>query len=151
MAQGGKIEYEFERQWWDGPETDVVFRPIIPIAVRSGDKETRIVKGLIDSGSNTSYVDEELAEDLGVDLDSCHEVPIGGLGLPGNRGRVCTVKIYVVDFDYEYESHVIFAKVEAQTVLLGVRDFFKEFNVLFEATKEGKGFFTVMKIPRLGH
>jgi Aspartyl protease len=138
-------EYSYGH-WTDAPTTDVIYRPFIPIVPRANGEELLPINGLIDTGANRSFIDLELAEVLGFDFKGLPSKPVGGLGGSGGKGWSATISVYVPDFDFEYTSHVIFTKLDEQIMILGQRDFLKEFDVLFQAKKNK---FTVYKTPEI--
>ena len=59
----------------------------------------------------------------------------GGLGGEDGKGWPARIRVYVPDFHFEYDSHVIFTELGAQIMVLGQRDFLREFDVLFKGNE----------------
>jgi hypothetical protein len=54
-------------------------RPLIPISI-VGPLQTRLVRGLLDTGSDDTVFSEQVATAIGIDLTSAPEAEFGGAG-----------------------------------------------------------------------
>jgi len=89
------------------------------------------VEGLVDSGCTLTLVNSEFAEALGIDLSTCSEVPIGGVGAVV-QARMAEINLRVQGFNYEFRSPVAFTDNLPVPILLGQLNFFQHFDVHFQ-------------------
>lgn len=129
------MKYTF--QTFNGTER----RPLIPLVLRAV-SASPLLDGLVDSGSDDTILNAELASALGISLNKCPRVPLGGIGSGQQIGYRAEVTFVFEDLKYEYTSEAVFAAIPHFSVILGQNDFFQHFNVLFEASK---GTFTVTR------
>ena len=109
-------------------------RAFIQVVVK-GERETFPSFGLIDSGCRTTMMDTAIADAIGIDLSTCKLVGVGGIGGEGKKGYESSTTIYVPDFEYEFETPVVFMDLPT-SIILGHRDFFLHFDILFQRKKE---------------
>ncbi len=120
----------------------VSFRPVIPIEVRYGDRSLRYM-ALLDSGADVSMFHAELAEPLGIELQSGTEMFFYGVGHGRSSGYLHHVEIGVggwwVTCQVAFCSDMIRKDPSdpdrTQGLLYGIlgqEGFFEQFNVKFD-------------------
>ena len=109
---------------------DFSYRPIVQIQVFAG-TDTRIIPGLVDSGTEISMISAEIAESLRIDSRKCKKAIAGGVG--GDKPAFVSKVTFVVEgFDKPITSNVLFVEDLLFPALLGQDDFFRNFDVRFE-------------------
>ncbi len=123
-------KYDYTGKWGlDG----VIYRPIIEVDVSNGSNKISFL-ALIDSGTDGTILNLEIAHALGIDISKCEETKVGGIG--EMEGFISTVTLAVPDFNVLMEDiTVTFIKNLPFDVLLGQRDFFNKFKITFEKKK----------------
>lgn len=92
------------------------------------------VEALVDSGCTRTLADLSLAEQIGVDLQTCTKTKVGGVG--GEvEGYMTTIGFQVQEFDNATQGSVIFVKDLPVTVLLGQLDFFEHYHIHFKKSE----------------
>ena len=118
----------------DVVNSEKIFRPYVELIVRHDGVEAP-VSVLLDSGCETTTLHTDIAKFLGIDLSSCETCSVTGVGVKSRTGYRSRVMLYVHEFDYEFETPVIFADIQILG-LLGQNNFFEHFRVLFEGNKK---------------
>lgn len=109
----------------------ITYRPLIEINVSSGTGTKGLsVLALIDSGTDGTLFNLEMAKVLGIDISKCKKVKVGGIG--EREGFICDVKLTVPDFQVSIDIEVIFVDQLPFDGLLGQRHFFEKFRIKFE-------------------
>ena len=106
------------------------YRPLVKIEV-SGEYSTEKFMGLVDSGTDITMMDSEIAELLGIDRKVCKKATASGVG-GEKQGFVGRVRIVVDGFDITLTATVLFVDDLSMDVILGQDDFFRRFHVRFE-------------------
>ena len=118
-----------------GPGGSVTYRPLLSVRIAT---ETyppgRDVLAIIDSGTDSTVFNADIARALGVDPRDCRKIRMGGIGVVD--GFLCDVKIVIPDFDLSMNVSVAFLENPPFDALLGQRDFFERFKVLFEKDQQ---------------
>lgn len=108
------------------------FFPIVPLRFYTGTK-TVDSTGLLDSGATISVFRSEVAQNLGLKIESGKEIYLGGVG-----GRI---KGYVHKLEVEIAGKkflcpVVFSHEHTVSFnLIGREEFFKQFKIIFEEKK----------------
>ena len=85
------------------------------------------VLSMIDSGTDSTVANADIAKALHISPNTCQKVKLGGIG--GNKeGSVCDITIFIPDFRLSMQVPVIFVEDPAFDVLLGQLHFFNEFK-----------------------
>ena len=109
------------------------FFPIIPLLILTKNKKLKI-NALIDSGATISVFKEEIAEQLGIEVESGQKITLGGVG-----GRIVGFihKLKVRIADKELICPVVFSHEYLVSLnLLGRSVFFEKFKIIFEENKK---------------
>jgi hypothetical protein len=101
----------------------------------SGNSESIRLEGLVDSGTDITMMDSEVAKVLGIDPTSCKKGTASGVGgeKPGFLGKV---RIKVPGFKRGMTTTVLFIDGLSFPVILGQDDFFRNFLVRFDRRKQ---------------
>ncbi len=87
--------------------------------------------GLMDSGASVSMIDMELAKELGINLNTCEKVKVGGVG--GEKtGYKTEVLARIEKPETQFLTEVVIVEDLPFSVLLGQNNFFKQFRIKFE-------------------
>lgn len=106
--------------------------PAIPLYVSAGNKKLKL-HALIDSGATISVFKDEIADQLGVEIEKGKEIYLGGVG-----GRI---KGYIHKLEIEIAGKkflcpVVFSHEYLVSFnLLGREAFFRQFRIIFEEKK----------------
>ncbi|MCA9354248.1 MAG: hypothetical protein KC877_01880 [Candidatus Kaiserbacteria bacterium] len=126
----------------DGASGDVCCeRPVIEVTLSSGGKQF-VTHGLIDSGCVSTMADSSIADFLGIDLTTCPETEVGGICGEGT-GYMSEIDFYVAGGGKIFSGPVTFVHNLPFSILLGHRNFFDKFDILF---KKSKGYFTINRV-----
>lgn len=103
--------------------------PVIPLAIKSG-KVKKEFFALIDSGATISIFRSEVAESLGVEIESGKEIYLGGVG--GRiRGYIHSLELEIAGI--KFICPAVFSREYMVSLnLLGRQEFFKRFRIIFE-------------------
>lgn len=121
-------EYNYSVQ--SGPGNSWIYRPVLKIIVSTKNSERVPVLAMVDSGTDSTVLDESVAESLNIDPRACQKVKLGGIGTA--EGFLSAVAISVPDLDIKMDIPVVFAHHLPMEGLLGQRHFFQRFKVRFE-------------------
>ncbi len=114
--------------------TSKIARPIIPIILKSQTK-LMLYSALIDSGADYSIFNLDIAEVLGIKLQSKDKVKFIGVGRESIVGFWSNIEIIIGGT--KYETHAIFAEIsEFGHGILGQKGFFDQFDVKLSYQKE---------------
>ena len=127
-------EYDYTAQW--GPGDHITFRPILEVRV-SKSTESIPTLALVDSGTDGTLFNAEIARSLKVDLNKCQRIKIGGIG--EREGHICKITLFIPDFRVSMDIPVVFVEDPPFDGLLGQMHFFERFRVRFE--KDQKKFY----------
>ena len=100
---------------------DIVYRPMIGLKISNKDQEHNCLS-LIDSGTDSTIIDADFAELLGIDESSCPKIKVGSIEKSDSHGFISKVKMQIEGFSEEFETEVIFLKNMAIGGLLGQKD-----------------------------
>lgn len=97
--------------------------------------------GLIDSGTDATLIDSEIAKELFISSNTCRKVYLRGVGqrlggVPDSIGFAYTLQAKFGGFDEVFNVPVIFADKLPYPVLLGQKGFFEYFDVKFRKRKD---------------
>lgn len=106
--------------------------PIIPLSLKSRDKK-RDFFALIDSGATVSIFHTEVADLLGIKVETGKEIYLGGVS--GHiKGYLHELEIEVAN--KKFLCPVVFSREYLVSFnLLGRQEFFKRFKIIFEERK----------------
>jgi hypothetical protein len=113
--------------------SDTVIRPVIPIRVNYG-KRSAAYDVLVDSGADINVFSEELAEVLGIDLET--GVPAEVMGPTGYPAEVYIHPVKLTVGEHTFTAQVAFMPTANPFGLVGQRGFFDQFEVKFNMRKE---------------
>ncbi len=122
---------------------DIIDRPMIGVKIIQGSKECECLS-LIDSGTDNTMLNADLALLLDIDEATCIKVKVGGIERSDSFGFISKVKLQIEGFDEEIETEVIFVKNMVLAGLLGQRDIFENFKIRFE--KKHKKFYLAKEV-----
>jgi hypothetical protein len=109
------------------------YRPMLDVKISYGEKAERL-EALIDSGTELTILDVELAERLGIVRDGRELATI--YAFAGQKTAfLAPVSIAVPGFDEVIDTTVLFAEDPEFDMILGQDDFFRRFLVKFEKSK----------------
>ncbi len=110
------------------PDT-LIPRPLIEVVVSNKTGKFPVL-AMIDSGTDSTVLNSDIAGALYIEKNTCESVKLGGIG--EKTGFRCEVDIYIPDFDFSMQVPVIFIESAPFDGLLGQAHFFQNFNVRFE-------------------
>lgn len=107
-----------------------VLRPVLEVEV-FGPKGSAIFTALVDSGTEVTMLDAEIAESLGIDRSKCE--PGEAIGVGGSKsGFISEITLKIEKFEDTMTTTVLFVDNFESDMLLGQQDFFNRFIVKFE-------------------
>lgn len=133
----GWREYDYSHIWHE--KYGKVHRPMYQVKFSNGTNSFWSLS-LVDSGAGALMINSEFAEILGINLQLCTEIEIGGVG--SAKGYTCDISIEIEEFGIQEKVSVIFSDNLPFSALLGQDDFFSWFDVRFE---KGNGKFYLRK------
>ncbi len=120
----------------------VAYRPVIEVEIANGERR-RWVSALIDSGTDTLVIDASLASSLGINPNDCEKRGVAGIN--GKReGFISNISLQLRDFPKPIIARALFIEDTPFGVLLGQRDFFRNYRVRFELDQHQ---FSIAKAP----
>ena len=125
-------EYDYTVQV--GPGNSWVYRPIVEIKISQKNSSREVpVLAMIDSGTDGTVLDANIAEVLGIDPAKCRKVKLGGIG--SVEGFLSIVHLSLPDLKATMDIPIVFAHNLPMEGLLGQRHFFQRFKIRFEKDK----------------
>lgn len=115
----------------------IAYRPSLEIEI-CRDKIGIAQMAMVDSGSDATLMDVEIAEYLGINLADCPRVKLSGVTGAGD-GFVADVEIHIEKIAESIPLQVVFVKELRTGILLGQKGFFEYFTVTFEKNKNRFG------------
>lgn len=112
-------------------------RPLVQIEV-SWKQSTKSFMALVDSGTDVTMMDMEIATILGITFPLAKKVEASGIG-GVKPGLLNKVNIQIEGFEEIMTFGVVFVERLGFDVILGQDDFFRRFHVRFE--REAKAFY----------
>lgn len=105
--------------------------PIVPLTLKF--KKKKDFLALVDSGATISIFKAEVAEVLGIDIETGKEIYLGGVG--GHiKGYLHKVEIEIAG--KRFVCPIVFSREYLVSFnLLGRQEFFKRFRIIFEEEK----------------
>lgn len=105
--------------------------PIVPLTLKF--KQKKDLLALIDSGATVSIFKAEVAEALGIEIESGKELYLGGVG--GHiKGYLHKVEVEIAG--KKFVCPIVFSREYLVSFnLLGRQEFFKRFKIIFEENK----------------
>lgn len=117
-----------------GPGNNWIYRPLIDVEVSTKTSgEVVRIKGMVDSGTDSTVIHSQWAKALGIDRAQSQRVRLGGIGQA--EGFLSNVRLTVPDMNTRMEIPVIFVDVLPSDALLGQKHFFQRFKIRFEKDK----------------
>ncbi len=116
----------------------IIYRPMISISIIN-EKKSYNCFSLIDSGTDSTLINADFAELLGIEESKCFKVKVGGADKSDAYGFLSKIKFKIEGFEEEFETEVIFLKNLMTSGLLGQKDIFENFKIRFE--KKNKKFY----------
>ena len=121
--------YPYTAQWRRPHSMEYSHRPLLNILI-SG-KESGNFMALVDSGTDVTMMDSEIAVVLGIDSKGCQTGIASGVG-GQKKGFLSKVKIQVPEFKKVITTTVLFVNDLSFPAILGQDDFFRNFHVCFD-------------------
>lgn len=112
-------------------KNDIIYRPMVSMVITSGEK-SRNCFSLIDSGTDSTLINAEFMELLGIDALKCRKVKVGGVGKSDLYGFIEKIQFKIEGFEEVFKTEVIFVKDMVTSGLLGQKDIFENFKIRFE-------------------
>ena len=122
-------EYQYTGEF--SLKSGIIYRPMIAVDILSGEKLFNCFS-LIDSGTDSTLINADYMDLLGIDSSICKKVVVGGVGGSTSFGFVSKIKFKIEGFDEEFETEAIFVKNLVTLGLLGQKDIFENFKIRFE-------------------
>lgn len=113
---------------------DYSYRPLVKIEVSSRGHSDKFM-GLVDSGTDITMMDAEMATILGIELSSLERASAFGIGEDTHKAFLGEVTLQVPEFEEKIVCNVLFVEKLGFQVILGQQDFFRRFVVSFEKHK----------------
>ncbi len=110
------------------------YRPLVEVELFGQAASHRSV-ALIDSGSEASLMDREIADVLGISAEGKPPVTVSGVS-GEKQGFISPVSVRIEGFDELLTFNVIFIDEPSFDVIFGQQDFFRNFDVRFEHSRE---------------
>lgn len=109
----------------------VIYRPMIDLKLILG---TNVYScfALIDSGTDSTLINAEFAEMLGIDESKCKRIKVSGVESLNATGFGANIKFKIEGFEEEFTTEVVFVKNMVTAGLLGQKDIFENFKIRFE-------------------
>jgi hypothetical protein len=112
---------------------DFTYRPLVEIVI-SEKKVSERFMALVDSGTDVTMMDAEIARVLGIDISKCKTAIASGVG--GTKpGFLAKVHVQVPGYRRVITTTVLFVENLSFNVILGQDDFFRNFVVRFDRNK----------------
>jgi len=117
------------------PDRKNALRPVLPIVVKNNDKKLNYLV-LIDSGADHNIFHAEIGEELGIDIKKGKKLNFWGTS--GEKQVAYYHHILIEVGGWEYKCYCGFSyEIEHLPYgLLGQDDFFKQFRIIFDYSKE---------------
>lgn len=126
-------KYDYTAQW--GPGNTIVHRPLIEVRISSATNSKGIpILAMIDSGTDGTVFNADIARALRIDPNRHRKVRIGGIG--EQEGFTCAIRLTVPDFKLYMDIPVVFLENPPFDGLLGQRHFFEKFQIKFDKAKK---------------
>ncbi len=110
----------------------IVKRPILQLLLTDKNGGEFIGRGMVDSGADTTTVNIEYAEVLGVPLDKANPLSIMGIGETKPVVYPGTFVFEIKDMRTKIEVPAWYIDSPNVDILLGQEDFFDQFRIKFE-------------------
>lgn len=122
--------YKYDPMFNGKGAADYCYRPMLDISI-SSDTQTEVFGALVDSGTDITMVDIELAEILQIDLKNSSKGIASGIGQVKETGYLHTVTLEVIELKEKVITNVLFVPRLGFSIVLGQSDFFNRFLVTF--------------------
>jgi hypothetical protein len=106
-------------------------RPFLDVEIHYKDTKPFRTTAIVDSGSDITLMDAELAEYFGIDELTCEQVALSGV-TGKSSGFVGYVAIKIEGFEEMIPQTVIFTRELKTGILLGQQCFFAYFRITFD-------------------
>ena len=107
----------------------IIHKPIIPLVLKS--KETILVLGILDSGSDTTIIPEEIANQIGIEYIGYNEVSgISGKPIKSREGKV-NIEFGKGHEIYSFVMPVLIPINKDVPLIIGRIGFFDHFKITF--------------------
>lgn len=117
------------------PERRNALRPVLPIVVKNKDKKLNYLV-LIDSGADHNIFHAEIGEELGIDVKNGKKLNFWGTSGEKQTAYYHHVAIEVGGWEYKCYCGFSYEIEHLPYGLLGQDDFFKQFRIIFDYSKE---------------
>lgn len=115
------------------PDQTEIWNPVVELVLRQGKKHFRAF-GLLDSGSQWTFIAPKYASPLGIDWRLAPTMTFAGLGNPNNIGYAVDLKLVLVAPNFAWDAKVVVTEAiePFPMILLGHQGFFENFDVTFQ-------------------
>ena len=111
-----------------------LYRPLMHIDISNRGTPDKVkILAMVDSGTDSTVLDADIARSLRIDLSRCQRVRLGGIG--SLDGYLSNVQLLVPDIKIAIDMPVMFAENLPIQGLLGQKHFFQRFKIRFEKDK----------------
>jgi hypothetical protein len=114
--------------------SEIAYRPIVGIFLTHEKCEYKGI-ALIDSGSDCSVASADFADVLGIDSSKCRKGRMVAVVGSSSESFIAEVGLRVDGFDDTFPIQMRFVEGTNTGILLGQKDFFEFFTVIFEKRK----------------
>lgn len=127
------IKYSFNYREEKAREGEVIYRPVACIYLRGKDNKFYLFDGYVDSGADISLFTRSDCALLGYKLEKGKEKLIGGVS--GALIRTFVHQIPIKIGNTKFNAEMAFAEIENVPRLIGRKNIFEKFQVLFDEKK----------------
>src|SRR3989344_1302875 len=122
-------EYQYTSEF--SLKNGIIHRPMVTIDILNGEKLLNCFS-LIDSGTDSTLINADYMDLLGIDSSKCKKVIIGGVGESKSFGFIEKIKFKIEGFEQIFQTDAIFVKNLVTSGILGQKDIFENFKIRFE-------------------
>jgi hypothetical protein len=123
---------------------DYVYRPMVMIEIL-GVEQSRKFEALVDSGTEITVMDRQIADLLGIQEAAGRKAKVGGIGGIELEGFIHNISFKVEGFGDIFTFGVFFLNKPSDNfeIVLGQNDFFRNFKITFERGKGTSGVYSL--------
>ena len=113
---------------------EFVSEPIIPVSILTKDGSYQTYDFIVDTGADCCIIPKIVAEDLGIDIKSLPKISFTGIG--GRHIVAYLAKITIKITNTPIKVACALSSNEKSPFILGRKDVFSHFNILFDNKKK---------------
>ena len=110
----------------------MVKRPVLELEIVNSSGQKITVPAVIDSGADTTTLNAQYAEFIGIDLSGTKQKEIMGIGENRVPIRTSTFRFRIKQMNVEIEVPAWYVESKHVNILLGQEVFFEKFKIKFE-------------------